>query len=332
MTTPAVKTDKAAPDLTAAIYALLSLPGIGPKKARDIWNKSEIGGIGFYRVLEDEAYARHILGRDRVSPFYSAVEKSISEIELAASHGFSFLHLDDPRYPRKLKHRLDDKAPLVLTVRGNVSLIDSDGISFCGSRKVSDRGRRAADLCSSMLWDYEYNVISGYAKGVDEVTHRAALASGGTTTIVLPEGCKGFRIKKSLEDVWDWERILVISEFAPSARWTTGRAMQRNSTICSLGDAMILIEARPKGGSYQAGLECLRLKIDLYAINFETVHEENRGNQELITGHGAIPIGVDDELAGTPDVMDIVLMNLMENVPAIRNIEAKDQLSLFASK
>lgn len=331
MTTPAARTENAAPDLAAAIYALLSLPGVGPKKARDIWDKSEVGGIGFYRILKDESYARELLGAERVSLFYSAVEKSISEIELAASQGFSFLRLDDPRYPSKLKHRLGSKAPLILTVRGNINLVDSDGISFCGSRKVSERGKRAADLCSSMLWDYEYNVISGYANGVDEVTHRAALTSGGTTTIVMPEGCKGFRVKKSLKDVWDWERILVISEFAPSARWTVGRAMQRNSTICSLGDAMILIEARSKGGSYQAGLECLKLKIDLYVINFETVHEENSGNQDLIVGHSAIPLGVDDELSGTPDLMDMVLMNLIENVPSIRNVEAREQLSLFTS-
>lgn len=59
---------------------------------------------------------------------------------------------------------------------------------------------------------------------------------GASTIIVLPEGIESFRIKKELEDIWDWNRILVLSEFMHHDKWTAGRAMLPNNTIIGLSE------------------------------------------------------------------------------------------------
>jgi DNA processing protein len=124
---------------------------------------------------------------------------------------------------------------------------------------------------------------------VDTAAHYTALRTGGTTTVVLPEGMNKFRVKAPLKKVWDWARVVVISEFLPNSRWSVGNAMQRNTTICALSRAMILIEARSSGGSIAAGKACLGLKIPLFASVYGDRTKESEGNRELLSD-GARPL------------------------------------------
>ena len=110
---------------------------------------------------------------------------------------------------------------------GNVALLDSPGIGFCGSRKASEKGLQTAEECATQVAALGLTVISGNAVGVDAIAHRAALQAGGTTVLVLPEGIDHFRVRRELRPVWDWSRVLVVSQFEPSAAWKAFRAMNR---------------------------------------------------------------------------------------------------------
>jgi DNA processing protein len=66
-------------------------------------------------------------------------------------------------------------------------------------------------------------------------------------------------------------------------------AMQRNKTICALSNAMILIEAKKKGGSIEAGRECLKMRIPIFAAIYEGMPEWADGNYLLIK-QGAIAL------------------------------------------
>ena len=79
----------------------------------------------------------------------------------------------------------------------------------------------------SLLAGNKINIVSGFAAGVDMNAHRAALAAGGTTTVVLAEGILRFRVKKEIRDLWDENRTLVVSEFGKlSGSQATGRQLQ----------------------------------------------------------------------------------------------------------
>ena len=91
----------------------------------------------------------------------------------------------------------------------------------------------------------------------------------GSTILVLPEGLDHFRIKRDLRDDWDWDRILVVSQFEPEAIWKAFRAMTRNETIIALSHAMIVIEAVATGGTLSAGLSTLKAGKPLFVAVYD---------------------------------------------------------------
>ena len=155
-------------------------------------------------------------------------------------------------------------------------------MGFCGSREATEKGLATARGSAELLAKEGINIVSGFATGVDMNAHRAALASGGTTSVVLAEGIFRFRVKKEIRELWDEERTLVVSEFGPNLPWSVSHAMQRNRTICGLSQALILIEARSSGGSIEAGRDCLRLGLPLFAAVYEGMPESATGNEELL--------------------------------------------------
>lgn len=183
------------------------------------------------------------------------------------------------RFPERVSALLGKRAPEKFFVIGNINLLDEHAISFCGARNASEKGIEAASLCARTAVKNNFVITSGNARGVDRATHREALACGGSTILVLPEGIDHFRIAPELKDVWDWERVLVISQFDPRAPWRAFQAMDRNKTIMALSCAMIVVEAGEKGGTRAAGEDALRLKIPLFAIDYgfdETIAPGNR--------------------------------------------------------
>jgi DNA processing protein len=198
-----------------------------------------------------------------------------------SSNGYDVIGRGDVLYPKKLLDVLGSKAPQHIYYKGNLAILADKSVGFCGSRNASEKGLETAQDCSTQIASEWIAVISGYAAGVDLRAHRAALEAGGHTIFVLPEGIEHFRIKKELKDVWDWSRVLVISQFEPSATWQAFRAMDRNNVIVALSDAMIVIEAGEKGGTIEAGRSALRLKRPLFVAEYEDMANA-LGNNELL--------------------------------------------------
>jgi DNA processing protein len=176
-----------------------------------------------------------------------------------------------------------------LYLRGNIGLLDEHAVSFCGARDASDKGIEAAALCARTASRRRFVITSGNARGVDRATHREALVAGGYTILVLPEGMEHFRIAPELRDVWDWTRVLVLSQFEPRAVWRSYYAMDRNKTIMGLSCAMVVVEAGEKGGTRAAGEDALKLRIPLFAVDYGFDETVAPGNRELIK-KGAKPL------------------------------------------
>ena len=129
-------------------------------------------------------------------------------------------------------------------------------------------------------------VVSGYARGVDTVTHVSALASGGSTVIVLPEGINHFRVKRGpVADVWSEERVLVVSQFPQGRPWSAGNAMTRNNVIIGLSLALIVVEASEKGGTLAAGTKALQLNKPVLALEFTMKVIRNSPAQAFVDFH-----------------------------------------------
>ncbi|WP_244601791.1 DNA-processing protein DprA [Mycobacterium pseudokansasii] len=176
------------------------------------------------------------------------------------------------------------QAPAALFIKGPRQLLEQRAIGMCGSRHASSEGLRAAHACSDAVARRGYSVVSGYAKGVDLVAHSAALASGGTTVIVLAEGINNFRIRRGeFTKLWDPDRAVVVSQFAPDQKWFASGAMARNTVIAGFSQALVVVEAGETGGTLAAGQYALERGQTVLALQ---LFDAAPGNKLLIA-HGA---------------------------------------------
>ena len=93
----------------------------------------------------------------------------------------------DGRYPGRLKDRLRSAAPPLLYLAGDVSLFDVDGIGVVGSRDVSPEGREVAEQAARGAVGEGMVLVSGGARGVDQVSMGAAFEAGGNVVGVLAD-------------------------------------------------------------------------------------------------------------------------------------------------
>lgn len=268
------------------ILQMLLTRGIGPAKVRAAIERARASRITLGDLVADPNKLSSFLSTEQITDLQKTEVKAraiwgdLGEMEVVT------MSILDEEYPGFLRSLLNQQAPLLLFARGNLDLFEKASVGFCGSRKASDKGIQVARECAEILSRQKINVVSGYASGVDMTAHRAALEVSGTTTIVLAEGIFRHRVKLDLKDSWDWDRALVISEYLPKMTWNVGNAMRRNQLICALCRAMILIEAGETGGSIEAGRECLRRGIPLFAPVYDGMPESAKGNRILL-GEGA---------------------------------------------
>lgn len=78
--------------------------------------------------------------------------------------------------------------PVLLRVRGELPMDAEPVIAIVGSRRPSDYGMRQADLFARFFAEAGVHVVSGGARGIDAAAHRAAIAVGGRTSVILGAG------------------------------------------------------------------------------------------------------------------------------------------------
>ncbi|ORB13964.1 hypothetical protein BST37_12185 [Mycobacterium noviomagense] len=213
--------------------------------------------------------------------------------------GIDAVLLGQDGYPKRLA--LSPQAPAALFVKGPLELLEQPAIGMCGSRHASSEGLRAAHACADAVSRRGYTVVSGYAKGVDSAAHSAALASGGTTVIVLPEGINRFRIRRGeFQKLWDPQRVAVVSQFAPDQKWFASGAMVRNTVISGLSQALVVVEAGETGGTLAAGEYALQRGQTVWTLQ---LFDAPAGNKLLID-NGAKVIRSRNHLEAAIDGID----------------------------
>jgi len=267
------------------ILRLLNIPGLGNVKVRKILDFCRSRGLSISTFTENIIHSVEktaLLNPSQLSALLHENRMVDEQWEEMQRCDIQTLIFGSPDYPANRMTVLNNNAPVLLFLKGNISLLNKTSIGFCGARKASEKGLNTAWDCADQMARKDVNIVSGYAAGVDMTTHKAALDAGGSTTIVLAEGILNFRIKKSIAGIFDYERVLVVSEFLPKLPWSVRNAMQRNATICALSDAMILIEAEERGGSVSAGRTCLGMRRPLFAPVYEGMPESASGNRILL--------------------------------------------------
>lgn len=78
--------------------------------------------------------------------------------------------------------------PAQIFAVGNLAILKQKSLSVVGSRKMSLYGKRAAEKFTRQLVEAGWVIISGLARGIDGVVHKACLEAKGKTVAVLGNG------------------------------------------------------------------------------------------------------------------------------------------------
>jgi len=264
-------------DQLETILALMKLPGVGPARLRRaLWaiSKAKLPIADAFSESGRRLLANIGVGSTSPSVGVAAVAERLRQDDVHVIVA-PFQELELSEFSRT-------NLPPVIFAKGALRLLGKPSVGFCGSRAATDRGLAVADDIAEQVTQNGINVVSGGAKGVDMTAHRTSLAQRGTTTVVLAEGVLEHRMRAELREVFDPARTLLVSEFFPDDRWMTGRAMQRNRTICALSRALVLIEARSTGGTFAAGQAALEMGLPLFTADYSAKHEGNDGNRILL--------------------------------------------------
>jgi DNA processing protein len=257
----------AAAALGASTRELRQLPGIGAGLAREI---AEIAGP---------------TGSARLDRALRALDRT-GAIAVSAA---------DPVYPECFHHLADP--PFLVFMAGDPTLPGRPGVAMVGTRAPTPYGRDVvADLGNGVAFA-GYTVVSGMARGVDTLAHRAALGAGGRALGVLGHGIDLVYPPEN-RDLFAAvrDRGLLISEMPPGEKPLAGNFPRRNRLIAALSRAVLVVEMGLKSGAQHTVTYALELGREVMAVPGPITSAASAGTNQLIKD-GARPVTcVDDVL------------------------------------
>lgn len=229
----------------------------------------------------DERTAREVVrARDETDPD--------AEMERLAQAGVTALAQADPRYPSRL-HEIDDAPPL-LYVKGAWADVDEWSVAVVGTRRATAYGRMAAQEFSRGLAANGITVVSGLARGVDTVSHRAALDAGGRTAAVLANGLDTVyppENRRLAEEIA--ERGAVLSDYPLGTKPRADFFPRRNRILSGVSLGTLVVEGDHDSGAMITARFAMEQNREVFAVPGSIFSAQSKGPFGLIKD-GATPV------------------------------------------
>ena len=216
------------------------------------------------------------------------------ELDRLDQSGIATLTPFDEGYPQRLHARLGSKRPAILHAAGALELLDQPGVGVVGSRNVSKEGAEVAKALGRRAASLGLPLISGAARGVDQLAMSAAFQAGGTVVGVPAHSLIRTLRSPDVRRVVHDGRTVMCSPYAPDSPFSVGKAMGRNKLIYALSDVTVAVAAdNGSGGTWSGATEAIR--GDYCRVAVWRGSGEGPGNAPL-ERRGALPLTDTSEL------------------------------------
>ena len=257
-------------------------------------------------------------------------------LESAAKLGARIILPMDEEYPALL-HEIPDPPPVLFAI-GNELLLRRPAAAIVGSRDHSAYGAEVCRTVAATAAQAGVVIVSGMARGLDAVAHRAALESGGSTIGVLGNGL-GVIYPAANRALY--ERVaqdgLLLTEFPPGERPTAGSFPRRNRLISGLARVTVVVEAGAGSGALITAGTGLDQGREVLAVPGNITSAVSVGTNRLIRD-GASPLlePADllqhfPELAGRVPAADMVASE-SRPLPATLSSDERELAGLFGKE
>ena len=252
---------------------LVRSPGIGPVTYRQLI--ARFGSAAAALAAVPDLAARGGGKPPRLTTIAEA-EREGARVEAL---GARYLVLGQGLYPSSLAE-LDD-APALLTVKGDLRLLDRPMVSLVGARNASAAACRFARQLAHDLGQQGVTVVSGLARGIDSAAHDGSLETGtigvvaGGIDIFYPPENEARQKAMS-------ERGLVIAEMPPGTEPRARHFPYRNRIIAGLSLGTVVIEAAPRSGSLITARLAAEAGREVMAVPGSPLDPRAQGCNQLI--------------------------------------------------
>ena len=257
--------------------------------------------------LEGKLAARVAAERAAISPD--------EEMERLARHGVTALTWQDPAYPPRLKEIYD--LPPVIYVRGRLTAADEWCVAVVGTRRPTPYGRQVAEELSYGLAANSICIVSGLARGVDSIAHRAALDAGGRTVAVMACGLDIVYPPEHAALAREiMERGALVSDYPPGTEPRGEFFPRRNRIMSGLSLGVLIVEGDVKSGAMITARLALEQDREVFAVPGSVFSVQSRGPNELIQQGAKLVKRVEDVLEELNLTMVPQQIELKESIPA----------------
>lgn len=221
--------------------------------------------------------------RDKVVEQFFNLDNTLVEQALswAQQTDHYIITLADEAYPELLREISDP--PILLYVRGDLSLLKAPQLAVVGSRHASRQGLQMAEDFSRHLSSVGLCITSGLAHGIDAAAHRGALQGQGKTLAVVGTGLD--RIYPAANQTLAREIALqgaIVSEYPLGTKPLAHNFPQRNRIISGMATGCLVVEAALKSGSLITARQAMEQGREVFAIPGSINNSLAKGCHQLI--------------------------------------------------
>lgn len=267
------------------------------------------------------------------------IEQTLTWLQLSEQH--HIITLADENYPKNLLNISDP--PTIIYARGNIELLNHQGLAVVGSRNATPQGLLNAENFCQVIANFGLPIISGLALGIDSAAHKGALkATNGATLAVIGTGINRMypASNKNLALQILEQNGLIISEFPLNTSPSPENFPRRNRLISGLSLGILVVEATIDSGSLITARLAAEQGREVFAIPGSIHSPLSKGCHKLIRQGAKLVETANDileELRFKPYVPNIKkaepeLVIKKENIEKVENIETIENNKITKQK
>jgi DNA processing protein len=281
------------PDLRD-LLTLHLMPGLGPRLTAALLQRFGSAGAVLRASAGQLCKVPHI--GPKLSEDLCQAMRTVDvdgELALLAKHGVHLRRLGTPDYPTALAEI--HGPPHLLYVRGSIEPADAKAVALVGSRRFTSYGRRVTERLATDLARAGYVIVSGLARGIDGIAHRAALQAGGRTLAVLAGGLSRIYPPEHAGLADDVAAAgALVSEAPMKQEPLAGMFPARNRIISGLSRAVVIIEAAEKSGALITAEHAAEQGRAVFAVPGPIDSATSAGTNALIREGAVLVRGAED--------------------------------------
>lgn len=264
--------------------------GCGNKQTRVLVNYFK-SAENVWRATAKDLLASKFLSQESVHAILTLREQGVVDnlAKVCSEQDIKIINYLDCDYPKNLIEIMN--FPTSLFYKGKPLSDLKNPLGVVGPRKSTGYAHEVVKFFIEKFAGYDLSIISGGARGVDTVAHKAALEHNLHTVAVL--GC-GLDItyplenKKLFADIA--ERGTLLSEYPPGVKPLAHNFPARNRIISGLSAGVLLPEAGDRSGSLitaefalDQGREVYCVPGDIFSVNSFGVHSLIKQGAKMAT-------------------------------------------------